>query len=116
MEQIVPEHLMNEASLLAGLDHPARRDLILLLRRWLLSFEENSQEQTLLHLGVIVVSQHVALQRRRAAGLPDKPGVLVHAVGPGSLGDDAGLRKGDLIVGIGSQDTGHVHGSPQSIE
>jgi DNA-binding MarR family transcriptional regulator len=104
LEQIVPEHLRNEAGLLAGLDQPARRELILLLRRWLLSLEENSQEQTLLHLGVVVVSQHVALQRRRAAGLPDRPGVLVHAVEPGSRGDDAGLRKGDLIVGIGSED------------
>ena len=105
LEQIVPEHLMNEASLLAGLDRTARKELIRLLRRWLLSFEVNSQEQTLLHLGVIVLSPRVALQRRRAAGLPDKPGVLVHAVEPGSLGDEAGLRKGDLIVGIGSQDT-----------
>jgi DNA-binding MarR family transcriptional regulator len=105
LEQIVPEHLLNETSLLAGLDQPARKELIFLLRRWLVSLEENSQEQTLLRLGIIVVSPHVALQRRRAAGLPDKPGVLVHAVEPGSLGDDAGFRKGDLIVGVGSQDT-----------
>jgi DNA-binding MarR family transcriptional regulator len=105
LKQIVPEHLLNETSLLAGLDQSARKELVLLLRRWLVSLEENSQEQTLLRLGIIVVSPHVALQRRRAAGLPDKPGVLVHAVEPGSLGDDAGLRKGDLIVGVGSQDT-----------
>lgn len=105
LEQIVPEHLLNETSLLAGLDQSARKELVLLLRQWLLSLEENSHEQTLLHLGIVVVPPHVALQRRRAAGLPDKQGVLVHAVEPGSLGDDAGLRKGDLIVGVGSQDT-----------
>jgi DNA-binding MarR family transcriptional regulator len=105
LERIVPEHLLNETNLLVGLDQSARKELVLLLRRWLVSLEENSQEQTLLHLGIVVLPPRIALQRRRAAGLPDKPGVLVHAVEPGSLGDDAGLRKGDLIVGVGSQDT-----------
>ena len=105
LEQVVPEHLLNERSLLTGLDQQARKELVLLLRRWLVSFEENNQDQTLLHLGILVVPPHVALRRRRAVGLPDKPGVLVHAVEPGGLGEDAGLRKGDLIVGVGSQDT-----------
>jgi serine protease Do len=32
-------------------------------------------------------------------GLPDRDGVLVQAVEPGSPAADAGLRQGDLIVG-----------------
>jgi S1-C subfamily serine protease len=52
----------------------------------------------------------VSLERRRAVGLPDVPGVLVHAVETGGIADDAGMRKGDLIVAIenvaiGSQST-----------
>ena len=42
----------------------------------------------------------VSLERRRAVGLPDVPGVLVHAVETGGIADDAGIRKGDLIVAI----------------
>jgi S1-C subfamily serine protease len=33
-------------------------------------------------------------------GLPDVQGVLVHAVESGSIAEDAGIRKGDLIISI----------------
>lgn len=40
---------------------------------------------------------------RRAVGLPDVPGLLVHNVTASSLADDFGFRKGDLINAIESQ-------------
>ncbi len=49
---------------------------------------------------MVVLPPRIALQRRRAVGLPDVPGVLVHDVETGSLAEDAGMRKGDLIIAI----------------
>jgi S1-C subfamily serine protease len=49
---------------------------------------------------MVVLPPRVSLERRRAVGLPDVPGVLVHAVETGGIADDAGMRKGDLIVAI----------------
>jgi S1-C subfamily serine protease len=48
----------------------------------------------------VVLPPRVSLERRRAVGLPDVPGVLVHVVEPGGVAEDAGIRKGDLIVAI----------------
>jgi serine protease Do len=52
-------------------------------------------------LGVAVVSAGVARRLRRAVGLPEREGLLVHAVAGGSPAERAGLRAGDLIVGAG---------------
>jgi S1-C subfamily serine protease len=49
---------------------------------------------------MVVLQPRIALERRRAVGLPDVPGVLVHAVETDGIADDAGIRKGDLIVAI----------------
>jgi serine protease Do len=43
----------------------------------------------------------VARRLRRAVGLPEREGLLVHAVAGGSPAERAGLRAGDLIVGAG---------------
>jgi serine protease Do len=50
------------------------------------------------HLGVGLVPGRAARHIRRAAGLPDRDGVLVQAVEEASPADAAGLRRGDLIV------------------
>ena len=40
------------------------------------------------------------MMKRRAVGLPDIPGLLVHAVETASQAEAAGFRKGDLICTI----------------
>jgi serine protease Do len=50
------------------------------------------------HLGVGLVPGRAARQIRRAAGLPDRDGVLIQEVEDGSPASDAGLRRGDLVV------------------
>ena len=50
------------------------------------------------HLGVGLVPGRAARHIRRAAGLPDRDGVLIQAVEDASPADRAGLRRGDLIV------------------
>jgi serine protease Do len=50
------------------------------------------------HLGVGLVPGRAARHIRRAAGLPDRDGVLIQEVQEGSPAANAGLRRGDLIV------------------
>ena len=50
------------------------------------------------HLGVGLVPGRAARHIRRAAGLPDRDGVLIQEVADGSPAAHAGLRRGDLIV------------------
>jgi DNA-binding MarR family transcriptional regulator len=100
LEKIVPEHLLNEERLLSGLSARDRAELIRLLRKWNLALETNSNDQRYIHYGMVVLPPRVSLERRRAVGLPDVLGVLVHAVETGGIADDAGMRKGDLIVAI----------------
>lgn len=100
LERIVPEHLLNEERLLSGLSSQDRKELIRLLRKWNLSFESESNDQRFVHYGMVVLDPRVSLQRRRAVGLPDSPGVLVHSIEVGGIADGAGLRRGDLIVAI----------------
>ncbi len=50
------------------------------------------------HLGVGLVPGRAARHIRRAAGLPDRDGVLIQEVEDGSPAANAGLRRGDLIV------------------
>jgi len=50
-------------------------------------------------LGVALAPPRHARRLRRAVGLPERDGLLVHAVAPGSPAERAGLERGDLIVG-----------------
>jgi S1-C subfamily serine protease len=52
-------------------------------------------------LGVAIAPPRVARRMRRAVGLPERDGVLVRAVEPGSPADRAGIERGDLIVAVG---------------
>jgi DNA-binding MarR family transcriptional regulator len=101
LEKVIPEHLLNEERLLAGLSVHDRKQLTRLLRKWSLALESDNNPQRYVHYGMVVLDASISLQRRRAVGLPDVPGVLVHAVDPGGLASEAGIRKGDLIVAIG---------------
>jgi DNA-binding MarR family transcriptional regulator len=100
LERVIPEHLLNEERLLSGLTAQDRTQLIRLLRKWNIALETNSDTQRYVHYGMVVLDPRASLHRRRAAGLPDVPGILVHAVEPGGLADTVGIRKGDLIVAV----------------
>lgn len=52
-------------------------------------------------LGIAVAPPHVARRLRRAVGLPDRTGVLVHAVEEDGPAGRAGIRRGDLLVAMG---------------
>ncbi|HYA44438.1 MAG TPA: trypsin-like peptidase domain-containing protein [Acidimicrobiales bacterium] len=58
------------------------------------------EEPRRLRLGVALAPPQVAHRLRRAVGLPEREGVLVHAVEPGGPGERAGIRRGDLIVSV----------------
>ena len=100
LEAIIPEHLANEASLLAGLSATERADLATLLRKWLGCLEENVAEGRQLYLGMTLLHPRPSLMKRRAVGLPDVPGLLIHAVESGSTAEECGFRKGDLMCAI----------------
>lgn len=55
-------------------------------------------------LGVAIAPARVARRLRRAVGLPERDGLLVHGVERDSAADRAGLEKGDLLVRAGERD------------
>jgi serine protease Do len=59
-------------------------------------------------LGVAVVSPRMARRLRRATGLSDRDGVLVRGVAHESPAADAGLQRGDLIVGMAGAQVGSL--------
>jgi DNA-binding MarR family transcriptional regulator len=100
LQKVIPEHLANESSLIATFTTSEKEQLTTLLRKWLISLEANASNGPLLHLGMVLLHPHTSLMKRRAVGLPDVPGFLVHAVEPGSWADETGFRKGDLICHV----------------
>jgi DNA-binding MarR family transcriptional regulator len=100
VEKVIPDHLANETALLTGLSKAERDQLKSLLRKWLTSLEANALQGPKLQLGITLLDPHTSLRKRRAVGLPDIPGILVHHVEPGSWAEDTGFRKGDLIYAI----------------
>ena len=49
-------------------------------------------------LGVAIAPTRVARRLRRAVGLPERDGLLVHGVEDGGPAGEAGIEKGDLLV------------------
>jgi serine protease Do len=67
-------------------------------------------------LGVAIAPPRVARRLRRAVGLPERDGLLVHAVEEGSAADRAGIEKGDLIVAAGDREVSRLDDLHQALD
>jgi len=103
LETVIPEHLENESSLVAGLNRAERAQLTALLRKWLVSLEEEVAHGRQLYLGMTLLNSRASTKMRRAVGLPDVPGLLVNKVAAGSRAEELGFRRGDLVTAIERQ-------------
>jgi DNA-binding MarR family transcriptional regulator len=101
---VAPEHLANEARLVAALDPAGQAELARLLKTLLLEFEPVAGPRPDEQLGFTVAPAHAGHARRAAAGLPLTPGLLIEHIHPDSPAEAAGLRRGDLLVGSGDRD------------
>jgi serine protease Do len=54
-------------------------------------------------LGIAIAPGHVARRMRRAVGLPEAEGVLIHKVSDGSAAAGAGLAPGDMLTAAAGQ-------------
>jgi DNA-binding MarR family transcriptional regulator len=98
-EACAPEHLANAQELLAGLAEAERDDLGRLLGKLLYTLEDADPAGGLVpELGLVVDGAPVALERRRAVGLPPLAGLLVRHVDPAGLAAAGGIRPGDLLT------------------
>ncbi|MBV9799929.1 MAG: MarR family transcriptional regulator [Solirubrobacterales bacterium] len=97
-EACAPEHLANAQALLEGLSELEREQLGRLLGKLLDTLEEpDPADQLEPELGVVLEAAPVALERRRAVGLPPIPGLLVSHVHPAGPAAASGVRSGDLL-------------------
>ncbi len=98
-EACAPEHLANAHELLAGLSEPERDQLAQLLGKLLYTLEDPGPHDTLAaDLGLVVDDAPVALEQRRAIGLPPLTGLLVRHVEPTGPAAAGGIRPGDLLT------------------
>jgi len=103
LEAVIPEHLENENSLVAGLNRAERMQLVALLRKWLISLEQEVAHGRQLYLGMTLLDSRTSAKMRRAVGLPNVQGLLVSTVAAGSRAEELGFRKGDLVTAIEGQ-------------
>ena len=106
--------------LVAGVPEASREGLADGLAAWVGFFEEDRVGGTEgPRLGVAVAPAHVAARMRRAVGLPERLGVLVRRVRPGSAAHTAGVAQGDLVVRAGGAEVrtiGDLHRAVAHVE
>jgi DNA-binding MarR family transcriptional regulator len=109
-EASVPEHLANAHELLAGLSDTERDQLGQLLCKLLYTLEDPGPEDMLAaDLGLVVDDAPVALEQRRAVGLPPLIGLLVRHVDPTGPAAASGIRTGDLLMTANRQTLRNRH-------
>jgi len=97
-DAIAPEHLANEARLVAALDTQQQATLAALLQSLLVEYEPGVDRRPDERLGLVVAPAHVGLARRAAVGLEPRTGLLVETARPAGPAAAAGIRAGDLLV------------------
>jgi DNA-binding MarR family transcriptional regulator len=98
-EACAPEHLANAEELLAGLSDDEREQLGRLLGKLLYTLEAPGPDDPIAaELGLVVEDAPIALERRRAVGLPPLAGLLVSHVDPAGPAAATGIRPGDLLT------------------
>ncbi len=98
-EACAPEHLTNAGELLSGLSDEERDQLGHLLGKLLYTLEDTAADDPLApELGLVLEGAPMALERRRAVGLPPLEGLLVRHVDPGGPAAASGIRPGDLLT------------------
>jgi DNA-binding MarR family transcriptional regulator len=100
-EACVPEHLANAQAMISGLSERERQQLGQLLGKLLYTLEEPATDSSVEpKLGLVVDAAPVALEQRRAVGLPPLTGLLVRHVEPAGLAASGGIRPGDLLRSV----------------
>jgi len=97
-DSLAPEHLANEARLVAALDPKQQSTLAALLQSLLVEYEPGVEHRPDERLGLVVAPAHTGLRRRAAVGLAPRTGLLVETVRAGGPAAAAGIRAGDLLV------------------
>jgi DNA-binding MarR family transcriptional regulator len=103
-DSVAPEHLANEARLVAALDPAEQAQLARLLKVLLIEFEPVVGARPDRSLGFTAAPAHDGHARRAQAGLPLTPGLLIEQVEPGGAAEAAGLQRGDLLLGTRERD------------
>jgi DNA-binding MarR family transcriptional regulator len=99
-DAVAPEHLANEAHLVAALSADEQAELARLLRAMLVEVEQPVEHRPDDALGVRVAPAAEAARRRAAVGLPRREGLLVESVRPDGPAGAAGITAGDLLVAV----------------
>jgi DNA-binding MarR family transcriptional regulator len=102
-ERVTPAHVATENRLLAALSADQIDELVPLLRQLLVSLEGSAVGDGFPYLGLSLAPAHLAMAIRRSVGLPEVVGLLVRAVEPGSRGEKAGIKTGDVLVRAGHE-------------
>lgn len=100
-DAVAPEHLANEARLVAALSTDDQQLLGRLLRTLLIEIEQPSIDRPDHVLGMTVAAATTGQHRRAAVGLPAAPGLVVEALttnGPAAM---AGMQAGDFLIASG---------------
>jgi DNA-binding MarR family transcriptional regulator len=103
-DALAPEHLANEARLVAALQPHEQAELARLLQVLLVEYEPTVDPRPHDRLGLTVAPAHAGLQRRAAVGLPPADGLLVESVRHDGPAAAAGVQPGDLLVRAGDRE------------
>jgi DNA-binding MarR family transcriptional regulator len=97
-DAVAPEHLGNEARLVAALSPEEQQILGQLLKTLLVEIEQPPTDRPDRRLGMTVAAATVGQHRRAAVGLPAQPGLLVEDVSGNGPAATAGVQVGDFLI------------------